>query len=129
MAKTPFDFKEQGEKLEVIPAVERVKKDYLDARQLMIQAFYKVSYRRKYNLAYSKELCVLEAAVISMYLQIRDKFDDADDIRKLDAAILSNRRTTLEELFTYGKILLKKLEDLKLTKIEFSRGDPTRSIY
>ena len=127
MAKA--DFKAQGEKLEVIPAVERVKKGYLDAREAMIKAMVKVSYRKKYKLAYNKETVQLEAAVINMYLEIRDKFKEKDKIRELDDVMTSRDKLTVDECYIYAKILLTKLEDLKLTKIEFKRGDPTRSIY
>lgn len=123
------DFRKLGEKEEVIPAVERVKKQYLDARDTMIKCFNKVAYRRKYGLSYSKEMVLLEASVISLYLELRDKFEDSDSIRALDTAITSKERMSLEDCYEHGKTLLKKLEDLKLTKIEFKRGDPTRSIF
>ena len=129
MASSKADFKAQGEKLEVIPAVERVKKGYLDARETLIKAVIKVSYRKKYNLAFAKERVQLEVAVINMYLEIRDKFDNKDKIRKLDKIIMSKTRLSEDECLDYAVILLTKLEDLKLTKIEFARGDPTRSIY
>lgn len=111
-------FDSSGVTQEAIPAALKVKHGILTVRDRTIDVFadYVQVIRKKKDAR--KELETIHAQLYAWYALLREKFPAKSPIREMDEIVTKNREFTIDKLHEFFCMLNKKVEDLKITKIE-----------
>ena len=119
MAKKKGYYSDEEIVEEALPAVFRVKGDILDARHDCIGVVGEIVRRRLHKQNIEKELALFQSRVSILYQELREKFKNKDTIRTImDDAIINDKELDFKTVCECFHTLQKKIEDLKITKIE-----------
>jgi len=104
------------------PSAIRVKETILNGRDAAIDAQVAcVELLRKWHgreYYAERELGHFQSCIIKLYLLLRPKFPKKDSIHELTKVIIENKKLDLKALNGYLNILIDKIEDLGITRIE-----------
>ncbi len=101
-----------------IPAAIRVKDKILDIRDTTADLIGTIVFRNAYKKDTEREVADLKGSIIVLYQHIKKKFPKNHKIHELDNIAKENKEVSFDNLYDYFDMIIQKLEDLKITKIE-----------